>query len=213
MYTFLFSITQSILGLFGSASGGIMTFISSHGYLAVFVLMLLEGSSVPVPSEIVLPAAGLLASQGVINLYLAILVGLLGNTIGLVIDYYIGYFIGKEIVYKHLEWFHMKRSRLDAFDRWFAANGAAAVFFTRMIPLIRTLISFPAGFAKMPKLKFFGYSIAGSLVWDSVLVLFGYYLFSYVHSVPLILGAIGAFAIVLYAIYHLFIKRMVRRRR
>ena len=86
--------------------------------------------------------------------------------IGSVIDYAIGYYLGKEVVYKHLQLFHVKKHDLDNFDAWFAKNGIAAVFFTRFIPILRTVINFPAGFAKMNLKKFLSYTFAGVLIWD-----------------------------------------------
>ncbi|MGC8670061.1 MAG: DedA family protein [Candidatus Micrarchaeia archaeon] len=196
-----------LLSLIGSSYATISLLVEHYGYAALFVLMLLEGSSIPVPSEVVLPLIGVFAKEGLLKLYLGITAALLGSIAGLAIDYYIGYFIGKDIVYRHLKRFHIKQESLDAFDRWFERNGLAAVFLSRLIPALRTLMSFPAGFAKMPPKKFFAYSIAGTLIWDVVLALYGYYALSTNNGV-LLLTSIGVFAIVLYAIYYIAKKRM-----
>ncbi len=181
-----------------------------YGYLAVFGLMLLEGSSLPVPSEVVMPLAGLLAQKGIFNFYIALFAGLMGSIGGLIIDYYIGYFLGKDVVYKHLRLFHIRQESLDNFDEWFTRNGTAAVFISRLIPVLRTFMSFPAGFARMNAKKFFAYSIAGTFIWDVVLMAFGYYFLSATNAVY-VLFAIAVFAIMVYLIYHMAIRKLRRK--
>ena len=125
----------------------INSLLSTYGYLGLFGMMALEGASLPIPSEVIVPIAGYLAAKGVFNFYIAALAILAGNMVGVVIDYVIGYFIGKDVVYKHLHLFHINKEKIDAFDSWFNRNGGFAVFVSRMIPVLRGLISFPAGFA------------------------------------------------------------------
>ncbi|MGC8651678.1 MAG: DedA family protein [Candidatus Micrarchaeia archaeon] len=196
----LAGIISIALSLVGSSYATISVLVKDYGYAAIFLLMLLEGSSVPVPSEVVLPLTGLFARQGLLSIYWGVLAALLGSIVGLAVDYYIGYFIGKDIVYKHLKRLHIRQEALDSFDRWFERNGMAAVFISRLIPVLRTLMSFPAGFAKMPPREFFAYSVAGSLIWDIVLALYGYYALASSNAV-LLMASIGAFALVLYVIY------------
>jgi len=195
----------SILSIFSNAYSTVQALIAQYGYLAIFSLMLLEGSSLPVPSEVVLPLTGFFAANGTIDLYIGFLAALLGSIAGLAIDYYIGYFIGKDVVYKHLRFFHIKKETLDAFDAWFDRNGIASVFFIRFVPVLRTVISFPAGFAEMPAKEFFGYSIAGCFIFDVVLVAFGYYALSS-NSAVTVLASIGVFAIALYIVYRYALK-------
>lgn len=195
----------SILSLFTNAYSTIQALITQYGYFAIFLLMLLESSSLPVPSEVVLPLTGLFAYEGIINIYLGFLAVLLGSILGTAVDYYIGYYIGKDVVYKHLKFFHIKKETLDAFDKWFDSNAIAAVFFSRFIPVIRTLISFPAGFAKMSAKEFFGYSIIGCFIFDAVLIAFGYYALSS-SSAVIVLTSIGIFAIALYVVYKYALK-------
>ncbi|MEM0149583.1 MAG: DedA family protein [Candidatus Micrarchaeaceae archaeon] len=203
-----------MLAIFGFAASlisnsyaTISVLVQHYGYAAIFALMLLEGSSLPVPSEVILPLTGFFARQGFLSLYWGVLAALLGSIAGLAIDYYIGYFIGKDVVYRHLQAFRIKKESLDSFDRWFERNGFAAVFISRLIPVLRTFMSFPAGFAKMPQKEFFAYSIAGSIIWDTVLALYGYYALAS-DSAVLIMASIGAFALALYAIYYVAKKRM-----
>jgi membrane protein DedA with SNARE-associated domain len=201
------SILSFLLSLIKGSSNVISTFVKSYGYIAIFALMALESSSLPVPSEVVLPLAGLFAAQHILNFPLALIAAILGSVLGTVVDYAIGYFIGKDVVYKHLRFFHIKKESLDSFDRWFEKNGVAAVFFTRFVPVVRTFINFPAGFAKMPFKKFMAYSTVGIVIWDVVLMVFGFYVLS-VNSAVVALAGIGVFAIVLYIIYKYAMKRM-----
>ncbi len=181
--------------------------IVAYKYYAILALMLLESASLPVPSEVVLPAIGYLAAQGQLNMALGATAAIIGSVIGFEIDYYIAYFVGKDIVYKHLKLFHIKQSTLDAFDRWFESNGSFAVFISRFIPVVRGLISFPAGFAEMPQKKFFLTSFAGTVIWDVALIIFGYYIGN-ATSATLIFAAIGVFAIILYLIYVYALRRI-----
>jgi membrane protein DedA with SNARE-associated domain len=209
MYVYLLSI---VAVFFSNPWVMIKQLISSYGYSAIFVLMLLESSSLPVPSEVVLPLAGLLSSKGMLNLYFAFAAALAGSIGGLAVDYLLGYYLGKDIVYKHLRDFHIKKRDLDAFDAWFDRNAIGAIFLSRLIPVARTVMSVPAGFARMPLKQFFSYSIAGSFIWDIVLMYFGFYLLS-ARSASIVLASIGAFAIVLYLIYALFIRNMRQHRK
>jgi membrane protein DedA with SNARE-associated domain len=204
---FLLSIFGFFSSLIFNSYAAISGFITAYGYAAIFILMALESSSIPVPSEVVLLLAGLFAAKHLINFPIALIVALAGAIFGTMIDYVIGYFIGKDVVYKHLKLFHLKKETLDNFDAWFEKNGIAAVFFTRLVPIVRTFINFPAGFAKMPLKEFLTYSIIGMFIWDLVLMLFGFYVLS-VNNAVLVLAAIGVFAILLYVVYKLAMKKM-----
>jgi membrane protein DedA with SNARE-associated domain len=184
----------------------INSLLSTYGYLGLFGMMALEGASLPIPSEVIVPIAGYLAAKGVFNFYIAALAILAGNMVGVVIDYVIGYFIGKDVVYKHLHLFHINKEKIDAFDSWFNRNGGFAVFVSRMIPVLRGLISFPAGFARMPFKKFFLYSLVGSAIWDILLMLFGYYLLSS-NNLYIAMSAVAFLALILYIIYRIAVKK------
>jgi membrane protein DedA with SNARE-associated domain len=181
----------------------------NYGYLAILILMILESASLPVPSEVLLPLSGYLASTNFFNFYVAFGVLMLGSIIGMAIAYGIGYYLGKDVIYKHLKLFHIKEKSLNDFDAWFERNGVAAVFLSRFIPEVRALMSFPAGFAKMPLKEFFAYSIAGAFVWNLVLMLFGFYLLS-AHSAIIIMASIGILAVALYVIYRVAIGHIKR---
>src|ERR1019366_789956 len=136
--------------------------LTHYGYLALFVLMTLESASLPIPSEILLPAAGFLAARGYFNFGGALLISLIAGVLGIAIDYYIAYKLGRTFVYKHMHAFHVTKRQLNNFEAWFREEGNFTVFVTRLIPVVRGLISFPAGFAEMPLERFFFFSIAGS---------------------------------------------------
>jgi membrane protein DedA with SNARE-associated domain len=188
----------------------ITAFFHAYGYAAVFFLMLLESATIPVPSEVIMPLAGIFAARHIFDFWPALIASILGSGAGIAIDYYIGYFIGKDIVYKHLRFFRITQAQLDAFDIWFERNGMAAVFITRLVPVIRTVMSFPAGFAKMKPKYFFAYSISGAVIWNTVLMVFGFYALSGT-SAEQILAAIGVFVLVLYMIYALALRHLRRR--
>ncbi|MCL5430064.1 MAG: DedA family protein [Candidatus Marsarchaeota archaeon] len=209
-------ISGTIGSIITTSYNGIYSLIASQGYLALFVLMVLEGSSLPIPSEIVIPLAGYFSSPAanyLLSFPVAFLVILAGGTFGLAIDYYIGYFLGKDVVYKHMQSFHVKKESIDAFDAWFTRNGKFAVFITRFIPELRALMSFPAGFAKMDLKPFFIYSIAGTVIWDIMLMLFGYFLGVEVISAhyDIIIGAVAVFIAVLYFAYRIAMKKMRKK--
>lgn len=203
----MLAIALSILGMISGASTQINALIMSYGYLAIFILMTLESASLPIPSEVVLPLAGLFAARGELNFFVALIVILAGSMLGIAIDYYVAYFIGKDFVYKHAKRFGIQQEHIIAFEKWFERNGSFAVFVSRLIPVVRGLMSFPAGFALMDKKKFFAYSFVGALVWDSVLMLFGYYALA-ANNAAVVLSAIGVFAVVVYAIFHLSMKHI-----
>jgi membrane protein DedA with SNARE-associated domain len=188
--------------------GTVNALISQYGYYAIFVMLVLV-AAFPLPSEVVLPAVGYFAARGVINPYLGFASALLGGIVGMSIDYYIAYFLGKEVVYKHLHFFHIKKENLLAFDAWFMRNGPFAVFISRVIPLVRELMNFPAGFAEMPIRKFYLYSISGTIIWDVLLMAFGYYALS-LRNLYAVAAAVVIFAVVLYLIYAYGMRRIRR---
>ncbi|HUB92624.1 MAG TPA: DedA family protein [Candidatus Saccharimonadales bacterium] len=196
----LLNITSLFYGIIKGTASVINGLIYSYGYLGVFLLMLLESASLPIPSEIILPAAGLLAAKGVFNVYLVFVVVLAAGVIGVTIDYYIAYYLGKEALYGHIRRLRVKKEHLEAFDEWFARNGAFTVFIGRLLPEVRGLVSLPAGFAAMPKKKFYAYSVAGMGIWDVALLTFGYYALN-AHNIYIVMVAVAIFAIVIYALF------------
>jgi membrane protein DedA with SNARE-associated domain len=151
--------------------------VSSWGYAGIFSLMLLESSSLPVPSEVILPFAGYLVSSGVLNFWMVVVVSTIAGLAGSLIDYYIG-LKGMAFLMKHVpdSKFPLNRQRLETATRWFNKYGTEIIFLGRLVPGFRTLISFPAGAAKMSMPKFVGYTLSGCLLWNGLLVYAGFYL-------------------------------------
>jgi membrane protein DedA with SNARE-associated domain len=150
--------------------------VQSWGYAGLFVLMALESSSLPIPSEVVLPFAGYLVSQGLLNFWLAVSVSTLAGITGSLIDYQIG-LKGMSVLTKRntLRGLLYNKGRMDKAETWFEKYGAATVFLSRLAPGFRTLISFPAGAVKMPISQFTAYTTAGCLVWNIILIYVGAY--------------------------------------
>ncbi len=190
-------------------AGSIMSFthdvtqtIKSMGYYGVFGLMVLEASSLPIPSEVILPFAGYLISTGQYNLdfILMILVSTVAAIVGSLVDYYIGLKgIQALTKYRIMGRCIFSESHLNTVSYWFSRYGTAMVLLGRLIPVFRTLISFPAGAVRMPLTKFIAYTIVGCVVWNTLLIYVGYYLGSNWEEVAdvshyLIMVAVTAFA-------------------
>jgi membrane protein DedA with SNARE-associated domain len=153
---------------------GSLNVIKGLGYYGVFALMVLESSSLPIPSEVILPFSGYLASRGDLNLWLIVAFATIAGMVGSLIDYYLGSLLGLEGVRK-LRVFSIKESQLKSVVKWFDTYGALAVFGSRLIPVFRTLISFPAGIVRMPTAKFLLYTGLGCLLWNAILTYAGFY--------------------------------------
>ena len=147
-------------------------FIGSAGYLGVFVLMILESACIPIPSEGIMLFAGFSASKGELTLFGIVAAGVLGNLVGSWIAYAVGYYGRIDLLEKN-KLIHISPKHLKWADDWFARYGAATVFFSRMLPIIRTFISLPAGVAKMPFWRFTAYTLLGSIPWVLMLALVG----------------------------------------
>src|SRR2546421_13111235 len=146
------------------------------GYAAIFFLMVLESACIPIPSEITMPVGGLLASQGKLWLPLVILDGALANLAGSLISYYVGRGEGRALLLRYGRFVLIKPHDVERADAWFARYGASAVFFSRMLPVLRTFISLPAGVARMDVKKFSLLTVLGCIPWVTALTLSGYYL-------------------------------------
>jgi membrane protein DedA with SNARE-associated domain len=177
--------------------------VSSWGYAGIFLLMLLEASSLPVPSEVILPFAGYLVSLGQFNVWITILISTLAGMMGSLVDYYIG-MKGMNLLAQRrvLDRVFFSRARLETVEKWFDKYGSLVVFLGRMIPGFRTLVSFPAGAVKMPLRKFTAYTACGCLVWDAFLIYIGIYVGVNWREVAgvshyLILGVVAAILVVI----------------
>lgn len=149
------------------------------GYLGIFVLMTVESSFFPFPSELAIPPAAWLASQGKMDIFLVIIFGTLGSIAGAIFNYFLALWLGRPVVYKLMDTKIAKLLRLNASDlekaeEKFLKNANQATFVCRLIPVIRQLISIPAGFTKMPFLPFIFLTALGSFIWVSILAALGY---------------------------------------
>ena len=147
--------------------------VGDLGLLGIFVLMLLESACIPIPSEATMLFAGFNVSEGEYSLVAVTLVGSVANLVGSWVAYAVGYYGRVDILEKHGRKLHIKPSHLHAADRYFEKHGDATVFFTRMMPIIRTFISLPAGVARMPFLRFSVLTFLGCLPWVFMLTFIG----------------------------------------
>jgi membrane protein DedA with SNARE-associated domain len=147
--------------------------VAELGLPGIFVLMLVESACIPVPSEATMLFAGFNVSEGEYSLLAVTLVGSFANLVGSWIAYAVGYYGRVDILEKHGKKLHIKPSHLQWADRWFERHGDATVFFTRMLPIIRTFISLPAGVARMPFWRFSVLTFVGCLPWVFMLTFIG----------------------------------------
>lgn len=139
--------------------------ISSMGYSGIALLMAIESACIPLPSEIIMPFSGYLVSTGQFTLWGTAVAGALGCVLGSVLAYWVGYFKGREFVLKYGKYILIAPKDVEWADRWFAKYGQSAIFFSRLLPVIRTFISLPAGIARMPFWPFVVWTFLGSLPW------------------------------------------------
>ncbi len=147
--------------------------VGELGLAGIFVLMLLESACIPVPSEATMLFAGFNVDRGEYSLFMATAVGSVANLVGSWLAYWVGYVGRVDVLEKHGKKLHIKKSHLEWADRWFERHGDATVFFTRMLPIIRTFISLPAGVARMPFWRFSLLTLAGCVPWVLMLTFIG----------------------------------------
>ncbi|MEW6295763.1 MAG: DedA family protein [Candidatus Diapherotrites archaeon] len=164
---------STITAFAGIGIGTFTEIIAMAGYWGVFLLMLLESTAAPVPSELVMPFAGFLVSAGRMDLLTVILIASAGSIIGSLISYWIGRELGKPFIKKYGKYVLLNLHHLELTEKFFSRHGTKTIFFSRFIPVIRHLISIPAGAAKMNLLKFSFYTFLGALGWNSILVFAG----------------------------------------
>lgn len=156
----------------------IIEFMNSFGYFGVFLLIAIENIFPPIPSEVILLFGGFMTTYTKLNIIFMIIASTLGSLIGAIVLYYIGKIFNKERLKKIISGkigkiLRLKNSDIDKADRWFDTKGNKTVFFCRFIPIVRSLISIPAGMSEMPIIKFLTYTIFGSLIWNTVIIITG----------------------------------------
>lgn len=204
---------EQIIGFFTNI---IISVINSTGYFGIFVLMAAESALIPIPSEITMPFAGYLASTGRFNLILVIIIGALANLVGSIGAFWLGFWgqetIVRDLIKKYGKYLLISVDEFDRSEKWFRKYGQKIVFFSRILPIIRTFISLPAGMAEMKFWRFCIFTFIGSLIWSTVLTYIGFILGKNWNSLHpyyqkfeyLIIG--GGLLLVIYYIFHKYKK-------
>jgi len=184
--------------------------IDAAGYAGIFILSALESCAIPIPSEIVVPFSGFLAATGEFNIVLVIVMATLGNWAGSLLLYYIGRSGGRWFVEKYGRYVLIHSRDLDRADDWFRRHGSSTVFWSRILPVVRTFSSLPAGVAKMNLKKFNIYTLAGSAIWNTGLAWAGYEagenwntFHTYFQKFDIVIGVIITLGIIWFIIKHL----------
>jgi membrane protein DedA with SNARE-associated domain len=169
--------------------------ISTLGYTGILVTMAIESACIPLPSEIIMPFSGYLVTTGQFTMWGVTLAGAIGNVIGSIAAYYAGVWGGRPFVERYGPYVLLSRRDLDTADRWFAKYGEAAVFFSRLLPVVRTFISLPAGIARMNFPRFVIFTFIGALPWCYALAYIGVVmgerwdeLKQYFHQLDIVIG-------------------------
>ena len=186
-------------------SGFIVAVISALGYSGIVLLMAIESACIPLPSEVIMPFSGYLVYTGRFNLWAVGIAGAVGCVLGSLVAYWVGMYGGRPLVEKYGRYILLSNHDLDLADRWFARYGEIIVFASRLLPVIRTFIAFPAGVARMNLTRFVVYTFLGSLPWCLGLAYVGQVLGeqwdknetlkSWFHRFDFLIGIIGALAI------------------
>jgi membrane protein DedA with SNARE-associated domain len=185
----------------------ITQFIQTTGYSSLMVLMAMESMIFPVPSEAVMPFAGFLIAKGTFTFYEVIIYSTIGSIIGSLLSYYIGAYGGRHFINKYGKYFLVSHKDMDMTERFFRRYGSATIFISRFIPVIRHLISLPAGMARMNIWKFLIYTALGAGIWNSFLAFVGYKLqqnweqimqYTQIIDIVVIIGLIAAIIFFVY---------------
>ena len=150
--------------------------IGALGYPGIFALMAMESSVIPVPSELVMPPAGYLAQQGQMNMAIVILCGTMGSLIGAYANYFAAHYLGRPLVLKYGKYVWITEEKFAKVETFFQDHGEVSTFIGRLLPVVRHLISIPAGLAGMNHLKFSLYTLLGAGLWVTVLSYIGYFI-------------------------------------
>jgi membrane protein DedA with SNARE-associated domain len=150
--------------------------ISELGYTGIFLLMAMESSVFPVPSELVMPPAGYLAQQGRMNMAVVILCGTFGSLLGAYANYYAAQYLGRPLILKYGKYVWITEEKFAKVEKFFKEHGEVSTFIGRLLPVVRHLISLPAGLARMNHVRFSLYTLFGAGLWVTVLSYIGYFI-------------------------------------
>jgi membrane protein DedA with SNARE-associated domain len=184
-------------------------YMANLNYITVALLMVIESSFIPFPSEVVIPFAAYKAAQGELNVFGVVIAGTVGALIGALVNYYLALYLGRPIVYKLADskfgkLLLLSKAKIVHAEEYFVRNGKSSTFIGRLVPAVRQLISIPAGLAKMNMRDFIIYTIAGAGLWNIILAVIGYFIYDireqiypYIEYILFFLGA----AFVIYLIF------------
>lgn len=200
-----------------------MAQINALGYAGVALLMAIESACIPLPSEVIMPFSGYLTIQSSANpnpmsLFGVAVAGAVGCVIGSIVAYYAGMYGGRPFIERYGKYVLLRKRDLDNADRWFAKYGNAAVFISRILPVIRTFISFPAGIARVKFSTFVAYTFLGSLPWCYALACIGRALGknwtslrNYFHNIDIVIGVILVIGIAFFIYHHVKPEKQEKR--
>lgn len=195
-------------------------YFANMNYWTIIILMAIESTFIPLPSELVLPFAAWKASQGELNLFLIIFFASVGCVLGATLNYVLSRTLGRTIIYgladsKAAKFFFINREKLQKAENYFIENGNTSTFVGRFVPGVRHLISIPAGLAKMDFKKFLFYTFTGSFFWNAILSLLGYYfgknqevLMAHFHQLKWVALGVG----IVFVLYLVFVKNRKKRK-
>ncbi len=203
-----------IASIIGVLAEFIIDGISALGYWGVGLMMAIESACVPLPSEIIMPFSGYLVIGGQFTLWGVTLAGSIGCVVGSALAYWVGYFGGRSFIEKYGKYILITKHDLDIADRFFNKYGGSAVFFSRMLPVVRTFISLPAGISRMNFWKLVIYTLVGSIPWCYALAYLGKKLGDkwdtlgvYFHKFDILIGVVFVIGIVWFVKRHINIRK------
>lgn len=151
----------------------VLSVISAWGYAGIVVCMTIESACIPLPSEVIMPFSGYLVTTGRFTLWGVALAGAIGNVLGSWIGYWLGSVGGRPLAERLSRWHVVRVEEYDRADRWLHRHGLQVAFWTRLVPIVRTFVSFPAGAARVPIARFTMYTFVGSYIWSFILAWVG----------------------------------------
>jgi membrane protein DedA with SNARE-associated domain len=205
---------ETLMAYFSAAVVFLVNTVGGLGYAGIVLLMAVESSFIPFPSEVVIPPAGYLTIHGDMKMVPVIAAGVLGSLIGSSVNYALAFFLGRKFLIKYQRFLFLNEKRIDTMDTFFRRHGEITTFIGRLIPGVRQLISLPAGLAKMHFGKFIAYTFLGALIWVVILAYIGRFVGNnaelvkeYSHRVGLAVIPIIIFLIAAYVLIRRYVEK------